>query len=479
MTDDSSRTRRPARGRVVIVLDAEIDGIPGLDLRIRDGRIDDIGRSLSTDGATEVIDARGGAVIPGLHDHHLHLHATAADAASVRCGPPAVPNRRALSTALAEASADEHGWVRGVGYVDTVAGDLDALALDALHGSRPVRVQHRSGAMWILNTAALVAAQITDAAHPGVECTADGVPTGRIWRADTWLRTRLPPARPPHLGALGAILTGYGITGVTDATPDLSARSAAALVTAVTGGDLPQRLHLLGVPLRGEPAHSVTPLPERVSVGPYKIVIADSELPQFDALVDRIRTAHRGGRAVAVHCVSRAALFLLLAALDVAGDFPGDRVEHAALVPADSIADLRRHRLRVITQPGFLSQRGDYYLDHVEPDDLDDLYRCRSLLTQGVPLAMSSDSPYGPLDPWAVIAAASRRSTETGATLNAGECLTPAQALAGYLTPLDDPGGRPRRIRRGAPADLVVLRAPLEQVLREPSADAVDRALFA
>ncbi|WP_439331736.1 hypothetical protein [Nocardia nova] len=59
----------------------------------------------------------------------LHLHATAADAASVRCGPPAVRDRRALAAALATATGDEHGWVRGVGYFDSVAGDVDATAL--------------------------------------------------------------------------------------------------------------------------------------------------------------------------------------------------------------------------------------------------------------------------------------------------------------------------------------------------------------
>ncbi|MCC3332009.1 hypothetical protein [Nocardia abscessus] len=68
---------------VILLRDGEIDGVSGLDLRVRDGRIDDIGPSLSTRGAAEVIEARGGAVVPGPHDHHLHLHATAADATSV------------------------------------------------------------------------------------------------------------------------------------------------------------------------------------------------------------------------------------------------------------------------------------------------------------------------------------------------------------------------------------------------------------
>ncbi|MGY1899836.1 hypothetical protein [Nocardia gipuzkoensis] len=50
-------------------------------------------------------------MIPGLHDHHLHLHATTADAASVRCGPPAVLDRDALAAELAGAAGAEHGRI--------------------------------------------------------------------------------------------------------------------------------------------------------------------------------------------------------------------------------------------------------------------------------------------------------------------------------------------------------------------------------
>ena len=45
------------------------------------------------------------------------------------------------------------------------------------------------------------------------------------------------------------------------------------------------------------------------------------------------------------------------------------------------------------------------------------------------------------------------------------ERLTPAQALAGYLSPADRPGGPPSRIRPGAPADLLLLRTPLAEAL--------------
>ncbi|MGW4577470.1 amidohydrolase family protein [Rhodococcus sp. YH1] len=435
------------------------------DVAVRDGRITAIGVGLETEG--EVIDGRGGALLPGLHDHHLHLHAIAADATSVRCGPPHVRTPGDLARALDAAPGD--GWVRGVGYVETVAGLLDAAALDRLHARRPVRVQHRSGAMWVLNSAATTLAGLDSADHPGVERDDAGRPTGRVWRADAWLRERLPATGPPPLDAVGADLTRLGITGITDATPDLAPGSLAALIDAHVSGALPQRVHLLGVPLGDEPEDR----PATVTTGPYKIVLADSGLPDFEALAGTVRRAHARGRPVAVHCVSREALLLLLAVFEEAGTRPGDRIEHGALVPAESIGELRRRRVCVVTQPGFLAHRGDDYLERVDTRDLPDLYRCRSLLDGGVPVALSSDAPYGPLDPWAVIATATNRRAPTGDVVGPQERITAAAALDRYLSPLDDPGAEPRRVRVGAPADLVLLDHPLTDALAEPTAEAV------
>jgi predicted amidohydrolase YtcJ len=158
---------------------------------------------------------------------------------------------------------------------------------------------------------------------------------------------------------------------------------------------------------------------------------------------------------------------LLLAALDLAGRAPGDRVEHAALVPAELIARLRG--LTVVTQPGFLADRGDDYLRDVPPAEHDDLYRCRSLVGAGVPVALSSDAPFGPLDPWAVLAAAVHRRTRSGAVVGPDERLEPAAALE-RLT-----GGR--RVVPGAVADLVLLDRPLAAQLAAPAADAVRSVL--
>ncbi|WP_067857512.1 amidohydrolase family protein [Nocardia shimofusensis] len=456
--------------------------LPGSDVELSDSRIDvavtgdritAIGFGLEA-GAAEVIEGRGGPLLPGLHDHHLHLHALAADADSVRCGPPHVHTSDELAAALARAPGE--GWIRGVGYVETVAGLLDAADLDSLHARRPVRMQHRSGALWILNSTACEAIRLETADHPGVERDDSGSPTGRVWRADAWLRERLPTSEPPSLVRVGADLARFGITGITDATPELPPDSLSALLDAHLSGSLPQRLHLLGVPSDGPAEPSLhpggIPFPNTVTTGPYKIVIADSDPLDFEALAATVRRAHTHHRPVAVHCVSREALLVLLAVFDEVGSRRGDRIEHGALIPAESFQDLRRHGLAIVTQPGFLAHRGDDYLHRVAPEDLSDLYRCRSLLSAGIPVALSSDAPYGPLNPWSVIEAATTRRAPTGEILGAKERLTATEALDAYLTALDAPGGRPRTIRVGAPADLVLLDRPLAEAAA-PESDPV------
>ena len=441
-----------------------------LDVRVVGERIAELGVGLPVADGEQVLDADGGALLPGLHDAHVHLLALAAVRRSVLCGPPDVRDRAGLAAALAGASPDAAGWVRGVGYVESVAGDLDRELLDELHRDRPVRVQHRSGALWVVNTAGAVRLGLDRSDHPGVDRSPDGTPTGRLWRADDWLRSRLPTPSPPLLAPLGHQLAGMGITSVCDATPDLDDAAVRALATAATSGALPQRLELLGAPLGAD-------LQAGLRAGPYKIVIADSALPALDELVERVRRAHDAGRAVAFHCVTREALVLLLAALETTGGRPGDRVEHAALVPAELIPELARHGLRVVTQPGFLAHRGDDYLRDVPIVEHGDLYRCRSLVDGGVRLALSSDAPYGPLDPWAVIAAAAERHTPSGAVAGAAERLPAARALDAYLSAPGDPGGPPRRVRPGALADLVLLDRPMAAQLAAPTPDTVRTVL--
>jgi predicted amidohydrolase YtcJ len=458
--------------RPLLLRAVEVDGRL-TDVRVAGGVVAAVTLDLVAGHDDLVVDGAGGALIPGLHDHHLHLLAAAAALRSVNVGPPAVTSPTGFAAALRAAAGTvaPGEWVRAVGYHTSVAGDLDRHTIDAAVADRSVRVQDRSGARWTLNSAGCRATGLegpdgrpTGPLPEGIELDVGGRATGRITRADRWLRHRLPAAEAPDLTGLGRRLAGLGVTGVTDATPVEKLDDLRVLADAA----LPQHVQVMG-----GPALSAAAFPPGLAVGPVKVVLSDHRLPGLDELTGWLRTAHRAGRPVAVHCVTRAALVLALAAWDEVGVRDGDRIEHASVVPTELVGGLAERRLVVVTQPGFVADRGDRYLADVDADDVDHLYRCASLRAAGVRVGGSTDAPFGPLDPWAAIAAAIDRCTPSGAPLGPDEALDPRSALGLFLTPLDDPGGSPRRVRAGVPADLVLLDGPLDRVLRRPSSDTV------
>ena len=66
-------------------------------------------------------------------------------------------------------------------------------------------MQHRSGALWMLNSAACRALGLDAGADaPGVERDGRGRATGRLFRLDAWLRERLGEEALPDLAPVGA-----------------------------------------------------------------------------------------------------------------------------------------------------------------------------------------------------------------------------------------------------------------------------------
>ncbi len=447
----------------LVLRDVEIDG-QRVDIRVDDDRVTSIGSGLATAGA-EVIDGRGGALLPGLHDHHVHLLATAAATQSVRLDSAHVLTRAELERELrAAASRTPPGeWVRTVGYHESIAGDLDRVDLDALLPDRPVRVQHRSGALWMVNSRGLAELGAFDD-MPGVERDATATPTGRFWRADGWLAHRWP-APTLDLAALGRTLLAYGVTGVTDATPFATLEGPGMLADAVRDGRLGLR-----VVVTGGPELTAESFDPAVETGPVKLLLADHDLPNLPTMTGWVEGAHAVGRPVAVHCVTADALVVTLEAIRQAGPAPGDRIEHGAVMPQWLIDDVVALRLRVVTQPGLVAARGDDYVRDVDPHDVDDLWRCGSLIDAGVPVAAGTDAPYGDLDPWRAVRAAIERRAPSGRVVGEGERLTAERALALFLSPPLDPGGAIRRVRVGAAADLCLLHVPLADALVDPRA---------
>lgn len=437
--------------------DVEITGHGRADIRVAGGRIAEIGRSIDL---RDLPALWGGTVLPGLHDHHTHLLALAAARRSLDCGSPHVSDPSSFAATLQHAPGS--GWIRGVGYDDQVVGSVDRHALDAIVDTRPVRIQHRSGSLWVLNSAAIDLLDVDRLHAVGVERDVRGRPTGRLWRLDRWLHDALGTRDVPDLTDVGRLLARLGITGVTDATPGPTAALADAAQT------MPQRVLTLGDDSGCR----------QLGLGPVKIVLSDHALPALDDLKARIAIAHESGRGVAVHSVTRESLFLVLAALEGAGRRCDNRVEHAADVPPEAIELLAARGVTVVTQPSFIWRRGDDYLARVDERDRADLWRHRSLLDAGIPVAMSSDAPYGDPDPWRSIRAAVQRETATGQLLGADERVTPDAALDGFLTSSDALGAPVRTIAVGADADLIVLDCSRTEMLAAPDSSHIRATLI-
>lgn len=458
---------------------------PDTDVRISGGRVTERAPGLRALPGEADIDAAGCALLPGLHDHHIHLRALAAAGASVPVGPPLVRTAGALRAALREAGAwlPAGAWLRCVGYHESVAGPLDRWVLDQMLPHRPVRVQHRTGALWVVNSAAAVLLGLDACERPGVERDPDGRPTGRLWRLDRWLAARVP-SPPADLAAVSADAVARGVTGFTDATPDATEADVATLAAAVADGTVVQRVCCMAPvnaqnwsgrrgwsDCRGENKTGWGDGGREASdtgvwLGPVKILLDDDTLPPLHEFAGRVRRAHAVGRPVAVHCVTRVQLVLTLAALDEAGRLPGDRIEHGAVIPAETVPDLRG--LTVVSQPHFVAERGEQYTSDVAPDDLPDLWRLRSLVEAGVGVAAGSDAPFGGADPWHVMRAATRRPADLGPA----EAIAPDRALGLFV---GEPGApaTPRRIAPGCPADLVLLRCPPDEAARSLASDLV------
>lgn len=453
----------------MLIRNAEIHFTERADVRIANGIVVDIGSALFAAPDESVIDARGNALLPGLHDHHLHFMAYAAALDSVRCGPPQVADAEQLGRALRDKAGGRMGWIRGVGYHASVAGDIDRHWLDRVVADMPVRIQHRSGRLWILNSRALEL--LGDIADSPLE-RIGGEYTGRLYDADDWLRARIG-RQLPDVRAASLQLARFGITGFTDTSPGNDPATFELFAQLQHSGDIAQNVLMMG---GADLIHCAAQA--RLRIGATKVHMHDSELPDFEALCATVRRSHVDTRPVAVHCVTLTELIFTLNAFRDAGTVDGDRIEHAAIAPPDVVEQIAQLGLIVVTQPNFIAERGDAYLHDVDAADRPWLYRLRGFIDADIRLAAGTDTPFGAADPWAAMQAAVTRGTPGGAQIGTSEALSPEDALQLFLGDPAMPGSGCNRIELGQHADLCLLDRSWSQARADLAAVGVHATWF-
>lgn len=439
------------------------------------GRIVAIGRRREVVAAlgTSVarVDGRSATLLPGLIDPHLHLYALASRHAELDCSA----FRRVedlLAAVRARAATTPSGtWLRGRGLDDAALDRLPTDAeLQAASPRSPVRLRHRSRHASLVSTGALRRLSHLPAVMREGRAQ-QGLVAGREAEIGRALGPLPADVMAAGLRAVERELLAHGLTTVADATPR-TAREHVALRALMRAGAF--RVRVVGMRKRA----GAWPRNDRLRPGAVKLLVEegpDGMRPDASTLARRVAQAARAGAQVAIHCVGAATLVASLAAFAA---LPASmrrgrrhRLEHLAECPPPLVAEIARLGLSVVTNPAFVYWRGDVYRRETEGRAQAWLYRARSLVDAGIPLAGASDAPVVSPNPWVGIAAARTRRTRDGAVLGGGERLGAAAALslfaegAAHVLAADELG----RLAVGAPADLVIVapdprRAPADEV---------------
>jgi predicted amidohydrolase YtcJ len=200
---------------------------------------------------TNVIDLQGAAVLPGLHD--MHVHPMGAGLTSLACGFPQGSSAKDIMAAVQKCASgkSKDEWITGGQWDAASFGKTppDRKFLDRAAPNNPVVLTDISGHSAWANSKALQLAGITSKTPnpPGgiIERDAKGEPTGLLRESGAALvRGIVPPSSPEqNAKALSSSLTlmlSYGITSFTDAVVEGSILQAYA--TLADQGVLKQRV---------------------------------------------------------------------------------------------------------------------------------------------------------------------------------------------------------------------------------------------
>ena len=442
------------------------------NIHVRDGLVSRITAADELPRGVRVVDFGGRHAIPGLWDEHVHMTQWALAA-----------NRIDLS--LAESARDAVDLVRsrisgtggaltvvGVGFRDAVWDDTPGLELldDATQGVPTALISHDLHCVWLNSAAAerygvrpdeagLLREEAAFALTRELGRLPDDVVDGWVravcgaaaargivgvvdfemtWNRDVWLRR--------IAGGFDSFRVDAGVY-----PEDLERAAAAGMRTGqlldggaglLSAGPLKV---LIDGSLNTRTAYCVDPYPHG---GRGILTVSEAELLALLVL------ARESGFVPAVHAIGDAANQVALDAFAAAGI--RGRVEHAQLVRHEDFARFGELGLTASVQPA-------HALDDRDAADAnwggrtDRAFPLRSLLEAGASLALGSDAPVAPLNPWLAMSAATTRARQDGrGPWHPEQAITRQEALVASTR------GR-GRIRVGEAADIAVLDGdPLE-----------------
>ncbi|WP_394160124.1 amidohydrolase [Galactobacter valiniphilus] len=431
--------------------------------------------------STTVLQADGGLIHPGFVD--AHAHAAFAGVERLSCDlTPARSVEETLELIRKAAEASGTGWLTGGGWDHGLFPHPTRHMLDAVVPDRPVALSDNGHHTLWVNSAALRLAGVdagTPDPHNGhIHRDAEGEPTGYLNEtAAELVGAHIPPATDAeiHRGILNAqeALWELGVTGwhdpilgeyngKADATGGyLAALADGSLISRVSGAlwiapglteeQVPELVARF-VELRAKNAE------RGLETGTAKAMIDGVPHGETAALLDSY-CSHEGsgelhfdeaairafvqqldaaGFALHLHIMGDRGVRVALDAIEAArvSNGPGQRhhVAHLSMIHPD---DARRFGPLGVTanMQALWAAPDPHVVPMIGTHRMEAGYPFRDLANGGAELAMGSDWPVSPADPWLAIHVAVNRSVpgEQG-VLDAAQALTLTAALAAYTS---------------------------------------------
>jgi len=446
-------------------------------------------RALANRG-TSIESLDGGVVVAGFHDAHLHLSAGSLALAGLdlrECYSAQAVTEQVRSRA---ATLRSGAWIRGWGWDPSHwegGGWPDRSLLDRVAPRHPVFLSRIDGhAAWLSSRALReVGIEETTASPDDAEIVRDAE-SGRVTgilleRARDRALELLPPAsdeeRRCAVEAGLARLRRVGVTSIEDVTEPWAVETYARLrdegrLTARVSAWLPLELDRAAAEaLR----RRFPPTDLQLSVGTLKVFL-DGTLGSRSAamlepfaddpenrgglrvepgsLAEDVRRADDDGWVVAMHAVGDRAVRLALDVLETLPPRPRarpHRLEHVQVIAEPDLRRLGACGAVASIQPVHFTEDQHWIESRLGARRAALAYPWRSMLSQGVPLAIGTDWPVAPLDPLRGLQAAVHERSQA---------LTLGEAWAAYTVGPARAAGREADLGTldpGRRADFVVL----------------------
>jgi predicted amidohydrolase YtcJ len=439
---------------------------------------------------TEIVDAGGVTVIPGLIDGHTHLVsasglATGVDLSEIESKDEWLRIIRDKAQTLPEGT-----WILGGAWDHNLSDGVlpTKQMLDSVVPDHPVLLRDIDGHSAWANSLAIELAGVTadSPVPPGGEILVDPVSgelTGIFLESAGALFASAPSIAEATdtvagIKAAVALANSYGITSAHDMSNSfdefLSVFADEDLTVRVWQGARPPRvtdrspsdIYTEMAAERDRIRDIVAANPQTETMGTlfdigYTKLIIDGVLSTHTAMMkdpysdkpdavaepfvtreqlnDLIAAAHEKGFPVAVHAIGDEGVSWVL---DSFAKSPppvgqlGDRIEHIEVVTPEDVQRFKTLGITASMQPHHATCCvGNYVIDRIGRERLPNAYVWRSMLDSNVPLVLGSDWPTSPLNPMIQLADTMHRETRIDGVVrpwDEGNTLTFEEALYGY-----------------------------------------------